>query len=99
MADRGTCATCWHRSPDIRPEYAAKGNGSCRRYPPTWQSHRAMDGSGNSDFDQLWPYMEGDDWCGEYDAHHEVDLSKLDEIIAMLREEVADDPIAIRGEG
>lgn len=59
-----TCSTCRFRVPDARPEYALAGQ--CRRYPPTVSEQVAFDGLGSNHFSQLWPWMQADDWCGEY---------------------------------
>lgn len=56
------CADCRFRKPDERPEWA--GAGQCRRYPPTWQAMVHV--SGDRDWEQTWPWMQADDWCGEF---------------------------------
>jgi len=59
----GTCKTCKFRHPDKRPEYA--DNGECRRYPPQVSQWTHADYSGPQ-YDQHWPWMSKDGWCGEY---------------------------------
>ena len=56
------CERCvfWERG-----EY---GQGRCHRYPPKPMYQVALDGSGGSYGDNLWPYTAPDDWCGEHHA-------------------------------
>ena len=59
-----TCASCRFRKPDERPEYP--GEGFCRRYPPIVVETVDFSGQGGNHYSQHRPWMEADDWCGEY---------------------------------
>ena len=62
----GACQTCVFRKPDARPEYA--DHGYCVRYPPTvlaWSSRSKYD-QPEGVIEQHWPWMQPNDWCGEY---------------------------------
>lgn len=61
-----TCSTCRHRKPDLRPEYA--GAGHCWRYPPVCVETVAFDGSGGNHFSQQRPWMQANEYCGEWSA-------------------------------
>jgi hypothetical protein len=58
-----TCETCRFRKPDSRPEYAS--SGYCRRYPPQVAQWTHPDYNGPQ-YDQHWPWMAGEDFCGEH---------------------------------
>jgi len=57
-----TCESCifWERMPDY-PD-----NGKCHFFPPRPIYQVALDGSGNSYGDNLWPYTAKYDWCGQW---------------------------------
>ncbi len=58
-----SCRNCMFRYPDKRPEY--EGSGYCRRHPPQVSQWTHPDYNGPQ-YDQHWPWMNADDWCGEY---------------------------------
>lgn len=62
----GTCENCPWRKPDKRPEYP--GYGQCRRHPPqiaVW-TITGHDYPSQPGYEQHWPWMAPDDWCGEF---------------------------------
>ena len=60
-----TCKSCLYRKPDRRPEFI--NHGFCRRHPP---QIAAMLYDGISPCPEShWPWVEPDDWCGEYKRH------------------------------
>lgn len=62
-----SCSTCVFRKPDERPEY--DGAGHCRRYPPqiaVWTVTHPEGGQSQPGFEQHYPWMHADDWCGEW---------------------------------
>lgn len=59
MAERVMCADC---------DFAVRINEhgfNCKRYPPRVFGQVALDGSGQAYWDNVLPYVDGDDWCGE----------------------------------
>lgn len=64
-----TCSTCRFRHPDERPGY--EGAGECRRFPPVvgvWTFTHPDGGASQPGFEQHFPWMQADGWCGEYRA-------------------------------
>lgn len=61
-----TCETCRFRKPDPRDDY--KSHGECRRLPPVPMCWTGQDGYSNATahYEQHWPFMQPDDWCGEH---------------------------------
>ncbi len=59
---REGCGRCKYRWPDKREEY--KDHGECRRFPPQVALTASPDGSSN--YEQHWPWMHPDGWCGEF---------------------------------
>lgn len=60
---REGCGSCAFRKPDERPDW--KEHGYCRRYPPQ-VIVGIRDGNTAGDWSQEWPWMQKDDWCGEW---------------------------------
>lgn len=55
------CATCRFflaKEPIPGEDYCV---GDCRRYPPTWAVNDELS-------EPKFPYMDGAEWCGEYQA-------------------------------
>lgn len=62
-----TCSTCKYRKPDERPEYSSAG--LCRRFPPqiaVWPMVGPESTLTQPGYEQHFPWMQADDWCGEY---------------------------------
>lgn len=57
------CSGCKFYVPDERPDYADKF-GRCHRHPPTLVFMTFENGGG--DWGQDYPYMDKDEWCGEF---------------------------------
>lgn len=60
------CSTCRFRKPDERPAYSESGH--CRRFPPqlaVW-TVTGHDQPSQPGYEQHFPWMSKDDWCGEY---------------------------------
>lgn len=58
--DDERCKTCRYHAPMM------KGNGECRRYPPTVQEAQATTIAPRPPV--YWPEVSLNDWCGEYQA-------------------------------
>lgn len=58
-----TCKACRFGKPDHREQFADSGH--CRRFPPQVSQWTHPDYNGPQ-YDQHWPWMAADDWCGEY---------------------------------
>ncbi|HEX7858044.1 MAG TPA: hypothetical protein VF503_30550 [Sphingobium sp.] len=93
-----TCSTCRFRQPDTRPGYEIAGE--CRRYPPqiaVW-TVTGHDNPSQPGFEQHWPWMAGDQSCGEYQARKETDpmtLNRFDIAIGIIAAIIAIISLAI----
>jgi hypothetical protein len=53
------------------------GDGTCRRYAPRAELNEV---NRKVDLQAAWPFVESDDWCGEFEPNDQVEPSRGSDI-------------------